>query len=60
MGLLVALIPALGWGIQPLILAKLGGKPTNQILGTGIGALIVGLIVQLGFSPTSISLSLYF
>lgn len=56
MGLLVALIPALGWGIQPLILAKLGGKPTNQILGTGIGALIVGLIVQLGFSPTSISL----
>lgn len=59
MGLLVALIPALGWGIQPLILAKLGGKPTNQILGTGIGALIVGLIVQLGFSPTSISLPVF-
>lgn len=53
------MIPALGWGIQPLILAKLGGKPTNQILGTGIGALIVGLIVQLGFSPTSISLPVF-
>lgn len=55
MNIIYALIPALGWGIQPIILGKLGGRPTNQIVGTGIGALVVGLIVQLGFSPGSIS-----
>ncbi|GAA5111006.1 GRP family sugar transporter [Orbus sasakiae] len=59
MEILIALLPALGWGIQPLILKKLGGKPTNQILGTGIGAIIVGLIVQFSSSPDSISLTIF-
>lgn len=47
MGILLALIPALGWGIQPLIATKVGGSPANQIVGTGLGAVIVGLIVQI-------------
>lgn len=59
MEMLIALLPALGWGIQPLILKKLGGKPTNQILGTGIGAIIVGLIIQFSSSPDSISLPIF-
>jgi len=50
--ILIALIPALGWGLNPLLISKLGGKPVNQTLGTGIGALIVGLIVQLAVRPT--------
>ncbi|GAY71891.1 GRP family sugar transporter [Lentilactobacillus kosonis] len=55
MGILIALIPALGWGVQPVILGKIGGKPTNQILGTGVGALIVGILVQMFTSPSSLS-----
>lgn len=59
MNILIALIPAIGWGIQPLIIGKLGGKPTNQILGTGIGALVVGLIVEFIFSPDAISWQIF-
>ncbi|MCT3282653.1 sugar transporter [Lactiplantibacillus pentosus] len=47
MGILLALIPAIGWGIQPLIARKVGGTPANQIVGTGLGALLIGLIVWL-------------
>lgn len=59
MALLIALIPAIGWGIQPIILGKIGGKPANQILGTGIGTLIVGIIVNLVTSPAPISTSVF-
>ncbi|WP_265455257.1 GRP family sugar transporter [Enterococcus sp. HY326] len=59
MNILIALIPALGWGIQPLIIGKIGGKPANQILGTGIGALVIGLIVEFAFSPGNISLVVF-
>lgn len=51
MNLVIALIPALGWGLNPLLISKIGGKPVNQTLGTGIGALIIGLIVQLMYRP---------
>lgn len=54
MAILVALIPAIGWGIQPVILGKIGGKPSNQILGTGIGALIIGLIINFWLAPAAI------
>ncbi|KJW12602.1 GRP family sugar transporter [Levilactobacillus spicheri] len=54
MAMLIALIPAIGWGIQPVILGKIGGKPTNQILGTGIGALIIGLIINYWLVPAAI------
>lgn len=59
MNILIALIPALGWGIQPLILGKIGGKPSNQILGTGIGALIVGLIINFTMSPNPIPTNVF-
>lgn len=60
MNILLALLPAIGWGIQPLILTKIGGKPVNQIVGTGIGALLVAVIVQVGFSPPPISRTVFF
>ncbi len=47
MNILIALIPAIGWGIQPMIISKMGGRETNQILGTGLGALLVGLVTLL-------------
>ena len=59
MNILIALIPAIGWGIQPLILKKIGGRPTNEILGTGIGTLIVGLFVYFFFSDQSLSISTF-
>src|SRR5699024_11515657 len=46
------LIPAVCWGIFPLIASKTGGGPANQILGTGLGATLVGLIVFAIMHPT--------
>ena len=51
LNLVIALLPALGWGLNPLLISKIGGKPVNQTLGTGLGALVVGLIVQLMYQP---------
>lgn len=44
MGIIYMLIPALAWGVLPLAVARIKGKPINQILGTTVGTLIVGLI----------------
>lgn len=39
--MLLGLIPALLWGIQPVLLTKIGGKSTNKVLGLAIGALLL-------------------
>lgn len=44
MNIIYMLIPAIAWGILPLAVAKVKGKPINQILGTTVGTLIVGII----------------
>ncbi|WP_252895435.1 GRP family sugar transporter [Fructilactobacillus florum] len=36
--LLVGLFPILGWGLFPTIASKIGGRPTNQILGATLGS----------------------
>ena len=41
---LLALVPAVGWGIMPLITGKVGGSTVNQTFGIGAGATIVGLV----------------
>ena len=56
MNILIALIPAIGWGIVPIITGKIGGTAANQIFGIGSGATIIGLIVYFLTKP-SISLS---
>ncbi|UXV35660.1 GRP family sugar transporter [Staphylococcus sp. IVB6181] len=43
--ILIALLPALFWGSVVLINVSIGGGPYNQIRGTTLGALIVGIIV---------------
>ena len=40
---LLALVPAIGWGIMPLITGKVGGSTVNQTFGIGAGATIIGL-----------------
>lgn len=53
MNILIALLPAIGWGLIPLIVNKVPkSKPVNQILGVGIGAVLVGLIVTLIQRPS--------
>lgn len=48
MNIAIALLPAIGWGIIPLIVNKVpNSKPVNQILGVGLGATLVGIIVTL-------------
>ncbi|WP_281828683.1 MULTISPECIES: GRP family sugar transporter [Lactobacillus] len=44
MNIVYMLLPALAWGILPLAVARINGKPINQIFGTTVGTLIVGLI----------------
>ncbi|KRK86391.1 GRP family sugar transporter [Lentilactobacillus sunkii] len=51
MNLIIALMPALGWGLMPLITGKVGGSPANQIFGIGAGTTIIGLIVFLVTRP---------
>lgn len=46
MNILFLLLPALGWGLLPPVVAKIGGKPANQILGTTAGLLLVGSVVS--------------
>lgn len=57
--ILLALLPALGWGIQPIFLKKIGGDATNEVLGFGLGALIMGVLVQLSFAPGTLSLEAF-
>ncbi|URL61437.1 hypothetical protein HGK75_05470 [uncultured bacterium] len=44
MNILIGLIPALFWGLMPIVVTKFGGKPVSQLMGTVYGCLIVGLI----------------
>ena len=59
MNILIALIPALGWGIFPLIAGKIkNSQPVNKLMGLGTGALIVGIIHPTNSNLTIFSLSL--
>ncbi|MDU9418195.1 GRP family sugar transporter [Staphylococcus lloydii] len=47
MDFLIALLPAIFWGSVVLINVLVGGGPFNQIRGTTLGALIIGIILLL-------------
>ncbi len=47
MMLLIALVPALTWGLMATITTKLGGTAGQQTLGTSLGAVVLGLGVYL-------------
>lgn len=45
---LLALVPALCWGSVPLIEKKVANsKVTNQVLGQGLGAALIGILVTI-------------
>lgn len=52
MGYLIALIPAIFWGLMPLISTKVGGSSSNQVFGIGLGAFIVSVITMLLMRPS--------
>ncbi|MDR0739770.1 MAG: GRP family sugar transporter [Mycoplasmataceae bacterium] len=47
MWILVGLIPAVAWGMQPIVITKIGGRPVNQIMGTTFGTFWISLFVFL-------------
>lgn len=49
--ILIALVPAVFWGILPVLVAWTGGRPIQQILGTTFGALIASIVVVLIARP---------
>lgn len=51
MDLLIALLPALLWGSVVLINVKVGGSPYEQIMGTVLGAFIIGTITYFIVQP---------
>lgn len=44
MMIITALVPALCWGLNPLLIQKINGHPENEMLGMGLGTGLVGLI----------------
>ncbi|MBS0953444.1 GRP family sugar transporter [Lactiplantibacillus plantarum] len=51
MNIVWMLLPAIAWGVLPLIVSQLGGRPVNRIFGTAVGTLIASLVVQLIVHP---------
>ncbi|WP_163655862.1 GRP family sugar transporter [Listeria sp. PSOL-1] len=51
MNILIALVPALMWGVMPLVVSKIGGEPKQQIIGTTIGAFIFAVFIFFFISP---------
>ena len=51
MNLLIALIPAVIWGINPTFIGKIGGKPVQQATGFSFGALIMAVVLFLVLRP---------
>ncbi|MGR3741816.1 ribose/proton symporter RbsU [Companilactobacillus sp. DQM5] len=45
--ILIGLMPMIGWGIFPIMVGKIGGKPVNQIIGTAYGTLIFAILVSI-------------
>jgi len=52
MNVMWMLLPAIAWGVLPLVVSQLGGRPINQIFGTAMGTLIASVIVEVVFHPT--------
>ncbi|MCF1686654.1 GRP family sugar transporter [Tetragenococcus koreensis] len=50
--ILLGLVPALMWGLQPLVMQKIGGKATNQQMGMSMGTLLFSVGVLLFHQPT--------
>lgn len=57
MSILIGLLPAFGWGVQALVMQKIGGKFTNKVMGMVLTTVLVAIIVYL-FKPAHWSTNL--
>lgn len=55
MNIIIGLLPALLWGVGPLLASKIGGKAINQLVGAAYGQFFVGIVIYL-FTRPQISL----
>ena len=51
MNVVIALIPALLWGLVPLLVVKIGGEPIQQQLGTAFGCGIFAVVIYIIVRP---------
>lgn len=56
--ILFGLIPALMWGIQPIIMTKIGGKSTDKVIGMGLGIFLSAIIISIfkGYEKLSLNI----
>ncbi|GEO46261.1 GRP family sugar transporter [Companilactobacillus kimchii] len=58
MGYLLALIPALGWGFQSIVMQKIGGKFTNKVMGMAMTTFVFAVIIFFFKHPTTVNSNL--
>lgn len=54
MQIFMMFLPALGWGIMPILAKNIGGKPEDQLLGTTLAALVFSFMFS-SYSNTNIN-----
>lgn len=57
--ILFGLIPALMWGIQPIIMTKIGGKYYEKIIGMALGIFFTSFIVYIFKKPTNWTFTIF-
>lgn len=60
MNFILAVIPAMLWGINPIIISKIGGNSFHKLTGTSIGVMIVGILIFLKIHLTIITVEDFF
>lgn len=55
MGYLIALIPALGWGFQSIVMQKIGGKFTNKVMGMVLTTFVFSIVIAFFKHPAAIT-----
>lgn len=58
MGYLLALIPALGWGLQSIVMQKIRGKFTNKVMGMVMTTFVFAIIISFFKHPTVVTSNL--
>lgn len=46
MGIFVGLVPAFAWGVQSIVMQKIGGKFTNKVVGMTMGTFLFAVVVS--------------
>jgi glucose uptake protein len=51
MSFLIAMIPALGWGFEAIVMQKIGGKQTNKVMGMVLMTFFTALVITIFKRP---------